>query len=366
MPPGLPPSAAPRSGPSWSLDEAVRLAGLAALLLLVFILLRPIATILVWSSVIAVLIFPLFTWVRDRLGRRVTLSATVVTLLALLLVLGPVAAIISDVVVSLEALARAIRQDGWTLPSPPPAWRDSPWLAWAGNVPDLTPERVQAYLEQHEKALIGTGEHVLRLVEHLTGSIAFLAVSVVIAGALLVSSASIGERAEAIALRLFGGARGGRVLVLVGATIRDVARGIIGIAVFQALATWAVLAVAGVPHAGGLTLAVLVLSIAQIGGWLVVVPVTIWGWMTNDPLWAAMLTIALLAVGAVEHVLKPVVMGRGTGTPAIVVLVGVVTGTLAFGLPGLFVGPVVLAVFFELLTAWSEPEVDDADPVPPG
>ena len=53
-----------------------------------------------------------------------------------------------------------------------------------------------------------------------------------------------------------------------------------------------------------------------------------------------------------DNVLLPILMARGLPTPMAVIVAGVICGTLAGGLIGLFVGPVVLSVFYDLLVAW--------------
>jgi len=76
---------------------------------------------------------------------------------------------------------------------------------------------------------------------------------------------------------------------------------------------------------------------------------------------AVLITILLVLVGASDNALKPLLMGRGLSTPVLVIFIGVLGGTLAHGLLGLFVGPIVLAVVWELVMAWSREEAAEAD-----
>jgi predicted PurR-regulated permease PerM len=112
---------------------------------------------------------------------------------------------------------------------------------------------------------------------------------------------------------------------------------------------------AGVPAAGLLTAAALVLAIVQIGPGIVILGVLVWAWTTIGTAGAAVLTAWLVAAVVLESVLKPVVMAKGLKTPMLVVLLGVIGGTLAHGLVGLFVGPIVLAVLHDLARAWIAP-----------
>jgi len=141
-------------------------------------------------------------------------------------------------------------------------------------------------------------------------------------------------------------------LELAGATIRAVAQGVIGVAIVQALLAGIGFKLAGVPGAGLLAVIVLLLSIVQIGAFLVLAPVVIWIWIDNDVTAAVLFTAFFVLVGLLDNILKPFVMGRGLTTPTLVILIGVIGGTLAHGIIGLFIGPIILSVAWELAAAW--------------
>jgi predicted PurR-regulated permease PerM len=119
-----------------------------------------------------------------------------------------------------------------------------------------------------------------------------------------------------------------------------------------------------VPHAGVLAFAVLVLGIVQIGSAPILIPVIIWSWMVKDVGSAVLITIFLVLVGISDNVLKPLLMGRGLSTPVLVIFIGVIGGTLAHGIVGLFVGPIVLSVAWELMMAWAREEGTVSGQVP--
>ena len=126
----------------------------------------------------------------------------------------------------------------------------------------------------------------------------------------------------------------------------------IGVAAIQALLAGIVLSLAGFPAAGLLAFAILVLCIVQIGPAPVVLPLIIWAWATMPTAPALVLTLVLVPIMLFDNVLKPLLMGRGLTTPTLIILIGVVGGTITHGLIGLFLGPVVLAVLYELVVAW--------------
>jgi predicted PurR-regulated permease PerM len=148
-------------------------------------------------------------------------------------------------------------------------------------------------------------------------------------------------------------------LELAGATIRAVSQGVIGVAVIQSLLAGIGFKLAGIPSAGLLAFAVMLLSIVQIGGAIVMLPVIVWIWMDKDVTTAVMLTLYLGIVGLLDNILRPLVMGRGLTTPTLVIFVGVIGRTLAHGILGLFIGPIILSVAWELMVAWIRNDRND-------
>lgn len=146
--------------------------------------------------------------------------------------------------------------------------------------------------------------------------------------------------------------RGEEFVRLAGNTIQAVSRGVIGISVLQAffagLGLWAI----GISGASLITSAVLILGIIQIGPAIVLIPVIIWSWVARDTTTALLFTAYMIPVGLLDNVLRPLVLGRGLDTPMLIILVGVIGGTISHGITGLFLGPIILAVIWELLVAW--------------
>jgi predicted PurR-regulated permease PerM len=141
-------------------------------------------------------------------------------------------------------------------------------------------------------------------------------------------------------------------LELAGATIRAVSQGVIGVAIIQSLLAGIGFTLAGIPSAGVLAFAVMILTIVQIGAANVLFPVIIWIWTDKDFTTALLLTLFLGLIGVLDNVLKPLVMGRGLTTPTLVIFIGVIGGTLAHGIVGLFIGPIILSLAWELTVAW--------------
>lgn len=339
----------PRTG---AIDLAIRLGALAAFVVLVGVLIRPFAGLLLWSAILAVALQPVFAWISARIGGRRRLAAVLVTVLALLVVFGPAAYLVTSLVDSLEQMAAAVKAGTFALPPLPQALARLPLIGpqladlWSSGIAGATD-----LLKAHGKDLVRPGEVILKLIAGLAGTIATFALAVLAAGFLFVPGPRLAGLLGEAALRI-AGPRGGRFVAVAAATVRGVARGIIGVALLQGLLMGTVMMVAGIPHAGLLAVAALILSLAQIGAIVVGAPVILWVWFAHSTVFAVVFTAVLLPLATMEIPLKPLAMGQGLGTPMVVVLAGLFGGTVAFGLPGLFLGPMVLAVAWELLAFW--------------
>jgi len=331
---------------------AIRLALLAALIYWCFVLVRPFIPILAWSVVLAVALYPLYAWLSDHIGHRPKLAATFITVVAAAIVLGPATWLGIGLVDGLRALTDLIEADGLTLPSPPDAIRDWPVIGvrlydfWSKASADLAAVFVQLapHLKPLARTLLGMAGNVG------IGTLEFLA-SVIVAGFLLPAGPRLVAASRNAVARLVPDSREDFV-ALAGATIRIVSQGVIGIALLQSFLFGIGLKFAGTPHAGLLAFAVLVLGILQLGSAIVLVPCIIWIWATKDFTAALLITVYLVVVGLADNVLKPLLMGRGLTTPMPVIFVGLLGGTLAHGIVGLFIGPIILAVAWELMMAW--------------
>ncbi|MBP7001521.1 AI-2E family transporter [Amaricoccus sp.] len=334
-------------------DFVVRLAFLGLFAWWSLQLVSPFIPIVVWAVLLAVALYPAYAWLEARLGGRGGLAATLITLVALATVLGPVSLLVGSLAESVQWLATGVQSGALRIPPPPAGVAGWPvvgetvseaWALAAGNLEEAT--------HRYGPAMLPAGGVVLGKVAALGADVLKFVVSVVIAGFLFPPGPRLAAGVRAFASRLIA-PRGAHFVDLAGATIRNVSRGVIGVALLQALLAGVILYGAGIPGAGLIAFGVLLLCIVQIGAAPVLLPVLIWIWVTQTTTFAVVLTALLVPVGLVDNVLKPILMARGLTTPMLVILTGVIGGTLTHGLVGLFLGPVVLSVFYELVLAWA-------------
>jgi predicted PurR-regulated permease PerM len=351
------------SRPAWSRDDVTHVVIRLGLLMLLFywsfVLLRPFIPILVWSVMLAVALYPAFDWLSAHLGQRPRMAALLTTLIVLAVFLGPATWLGIGLVEGLRNVSDHLTSGDIAIPSPPEGVRDWPLIGtqlyeYWGKASD----NLAATFREVAPHLKPLATPILSLAGSAgTGTIKFL-LSVIVAGFLFPA----GPRLVAAARNMLAHIvpeRSQDFVALAGATIRTVAQGVIGVAMLQALLAGIVLKIAGVPNAGVLAFAVLVLAIVQIGSLPILLPVIIWVWTAKDVGAAVLITILLVLVGISDNLLKPVLMGRGLSTPVLVIFIGVMGGTLAHGIVGLFIGPIILAVAWELMMAWTRAEVPD-------
>jgi predicted PurR-regulated permease PerM len=334
------------------IELAIRLAFLGLLLFLSLTIIRPFIETIAWSVVLAVALYPVFSLVAKWLGGRRRLAAALITILLLLIVLGPATWLGLDLVEVLRTIYERLESGAISIPQPIATVKKWPLIGeqlfefW-----ELASTNLKAALVKVAPHLKPLGSSLLGAAGSIgTGILQFFA-SVIIAGFLLSPGPSLVEAVTAF-LRRRVSRRGGEFVQLAGATIRNVSQGVIGVSLLQALLAGTGLMAVSVPGASLIAFFVLILGIVQIGPSVILIPVIIWSWITMETTTALIFTAYMVPVNLIDNILRPILMTRGLTTPMLVIIIGAVGGTLSNGIIGLFVGPIVLAVAWDLLVTW--------------
>jgi predicted PurR-regulated permease PerM len=334
-------------------ELAIRLVVLGLLLFFAFTLIRPFIAMVVWGVVLTVALYPVYDRLAGWLSGRRRLAALLLTLFNLLIVLGPATWLTLGLIDDIRDLAKHFDLSGLVLPSPPVAVKTWPIIGnsiyqfW-----DLASTNFQAALVKTAPLLKPLGFMLLALAESAGIGVVKFFIAVVLAGFLFSPAPSLVSAISLFSRRLASG-RGEKFVQIAGATIRAVSRGVIGVSALQALLAGVGLVAAGIPNASLITLAVLFCAIIQLGPSIILFPVVIWSWITMDPTAAILITVYFIPVSLLDNLLRPLVMARGLDTPMFVILIGVLGGTVSYGITGLFLGPIVLAVIWEMLVVWT-------------
>ncbi|MFM0512961.1 AI-2E family transporter YdiK [Paraburkholderia sp. RL17-373-BIF-A] len=327
---------------------------------------RPFLPALIWATMIVVATWPVMIGIEKRVGGRRWIAVTVMLVGLLVVIVLPLYGAVStiaehggDIVDQAEALPN------YSLP-PPPSWlhqvplageglaREWQRLSDAGRGGILA--QVQPYALIAAKWLLSQAGTVGLLVIHLV-------LTLIIAGILY----SQGEAASSSVVRFaarIAAERGAAAVRLAGLSIRAVALGIVVTAVAQATLAGLGLYVAGIPGAGILTALILILCLAQIGPGLPLIGAVVWLIYHDQLVTGIALGVWSVFVGLLDNVLRPLLIKRGVDLSLLLILIGVIGGVIAFGIVGLFIGPVILAVTSTLLQAWIDEEAPPA-PIEP-
>ena len=317
-------------------------------------ILRPFMAPTIWATMIAVSTWPLLRWFEARLWGRRGLAVLVMSRLILMLLVVPLMLAIGTIVRHAdEIVVQATMLSGFKLPPPPP---------WVANLPLVGERAAQLWEQAAATGSVGLlaklapyADDVARWFVAQAGSVGLVFVQFLLTVVLAALMYSDGERA-ALAVRRFGrrlaGVHGDNAVILAGQAIRGVALGVGITALVQSGLGGIGLAIAGVPFASLLTAVMLLLCIAQLGPSLVLFPAVAWLYWSGETGWGTFLLLWSSVVGTMDNFLRPVLIKRGADLPLLLIFAGVIGGLLAFGLIGIFVGPVVLAVAYTLVGEW--------------
>ncbi|HEY1270219.1 MAG TPA: AI-2E family transporter YdiK [Candidatus Binatia bacterium] len=330
-------------------------------------ILRPFLGALVWSGTIVVATWPVMIAVQRRLWNKRALAVAVMTLLLMAVLFVPLTYTIAAVLGHVDEVAQWLKSLGpFEIPAPPD---------WLLRFPVVGPRVVDLW---QRAAAIGAQDIAMKALPYAGALVAWFAAQLGNVGVLLVEflltvilAAAMYANGERVAARLLrfggrlGGASGENAVVLAGQTIRGVALGVVVTALVQTSFAALGLVIAGVPFAAVLSGVMFVLAIAQIGIFPVLAPVVAWFYWTGATGWGTFLLVWTLIAGPMDNFLRPVLIRKGADLPLLLIFAGVIGGLIAFGLIGIFVGPVVLAVANALVNAWIDADLKTRPAVEP-
>ena len=317
---------------------------------------RPFLAATIWATMIVVSTWPLFQTIQRRLGGRRVLAIFVMTLGMVMVLAVPLWLAIDTIVnhaQDIVNLAMKLSKSG--LP-PIPTWlTEVPFLGerlsvfWA-QIVDAGP---QGLVSKAEPYAAQTGTWILSQVGSL-GALLFHFFLIVILSVVFYANGESGAELVKRFGRRVAGDNGENAIILAGGAIRGVAMGVGVTAIVQTALGGIGLAIGGVPFASLLSALMLMLCIAQLGPSLVLFPAVAWMFWMGDTGWAIALLVWSSIVVTIDNFLRPMLIRKGADLPLILIFAGVIGGLVGFGLIGIFIGPVVLAVTYTLFEAWAK------------
>jgi len=335
-----------------TLEVTIQVGIVVLLLFWCFRIAQPFIQIFVWGIIIAIAIFPGYRWLGSALGGRNRLAAMLVTLLLLIIIIVPCLMFAGSLVETAQKLSADLSKGSLNIPAPPEKIKSWPVIGdTLHNFWSLSSENLTAAVSKVAPHLKVFGLWLLNTAAGAGFGIVSFVISIIIAGVLLTNGERGVQVARTIAVRL-AGERGIEFVQLSGSTVRSVARGILGVAVIQAILAGLGCLVVGVPGSGLWALLVLILAVVQLPTILILGPVIIYVFYTASTVPAVLFAIWSILVGACDSFLKPLLMGRGVDVPTLVIFIGAIGGFILSGIIGLFIGAIILSLGFKLFQVW--------------
>jgi len=334
---------------------------IGALIAASFWIFKPFLTSFIWATIIVVATWPLLLKLQDWFWHKRGLAVTAMTIILLLVLVIPLTFAISAIIDSTDKITGWIRSlSTFTVPAMP---------EWVGKIPlvgkkvaeswqqyaALPPEDLSARLTPYAKNAISwflakAGSIGMMLLQFLL---------TVIISAILYANGETAASGVRKFVRRLAGPKGDETAVLASKAVRGVALGFVLTAIIQTVLAGIGLAITGVPAVAILTAVIFIFCIAQIGPAIVLILSVIWLFYSGQTLWGSVLIAWSIPVLLLDNIIRPVLIKKGADLPLLLIFAGVIGGLIAFGVIGLFIGPVVLAVSHVLLKAWvSEGESD--------
>lgn len=329
---------------------------IGALIVAAFWIVRPFLAAAIWAVMIVVVTWSVMLRIEARLWKNRSLAIAAMMVILLLVFVIPMTLAVGTIVANVGEIAgRARSVASFQMPSAP---------GWVADLPFVGARISRIWQDAAAAGLEGVWAHFVPYAGSVTtwfvaraGNVGYLTVQFLLTLVLAAFLYAHGERAVSAALRLahrLGGTRAEDLVHLAGQAIRGVALGVGLTAVIQSALGGIGLAIAGVPFVGVMTAVMFMLCIAQVGMLVVLIPAVVWVYWNGHPGWGTFLLVWSLVTGVLDTFLRPILVRRSADLPLLLIFAGVIGGLVAFGLIGIFVGPVVLAVAYTLLLAWIE------------
>ena len=344
-------------------EQYARVAAVALLVLGCVLVLLPFMGAILFAGVLVLSTWPAFAWLRDRWSGRRSAAALVLVLVMVVALALPVALAAQSLVVHSASVVESVRDllGGSASLELPAFLRNLPLVGAALN------EYWQLLLASREE-LVALGKRLAdpakTMLVAMGGAVGQGLLQILIALFVAFFFYRDGDRVKQLLaegmVRLAGPEHGALLVSTAQSAVKGVVYGLIGTAVAQAAVALLGFLIAGVPGAMLLAALTFVLSLVPMGPVLIWGGAAVWLYMQGQVGWAIFMVVYGVAViSSVDNFVKPILMSRAGNLSMLLVVLGVFGGAIAFGFIGLFVGPALLAVAWNLVKVWLDvPEED--------
>ncbi|WWO96963.1 MAG: AI-2E family transporter YdiK [Candidatus Dasytiphilus stammeri] len=322
------------------------------LIITCFWVVQPFVPGFAWASMVVIATWPILIKIQNILWGQRILAVVVMIMLILLLFIIPAGLLIESLIENIIPLIDYLSSG--KIPLPQLHWLvnipmigeklSSTWKSILSGESSAMMAYIKPYVVKTMTFVLSQATHVAHLMLHLIFMIFFSIL-------LYWRGEQIGTVVRKLARRL-SPQRGDTALLLTSQAIRAVALGISVTTLVQGLLGGIILVLFGIPYASLLTGILVLFCLMQLGTLPVLFPVIIWSYWQGDTTRGTSLLMLTCIIVAIDNILRTFLIRRGANLPIILVIGGVIGGLFTFGMIGLFIGPVVLAISYRLLHAW--------------
>ena len=378
----------------------IQIGAVLILILWCFSIIKPFLGVVIWGVIISIALYPAHVSLSAKVGGSEKLSATILVLLGLAIIIVPTWMLADSTIEGLQYVSGELEDGSVHIPPPNDSVAEWPIIGervhavWAGAANNLaeTLNKFEPQLRSMGQTAVGVagvaacrrepprlppllapasaaGRYSLHpacrcLSGRSSPQVTWPGLSTTrrCPGRRLTTAVASYGASRNIANSLVGNEGGTKLIDMSILTIRSVVKGVLGVAVIQTIFAAIGLVAIGMPAAGLFAGAVLVLAIVQLPPIIILGPIAIWYFSVADGMPATIFLVYAFIVSMSDAFLKPMLLGRGVDTPMLVILIGAIGGAITEGIVGLFVGAVVLALGYELFTAWMAPDEPEEAP----
>ena len=335
-----------------TIDLFIKLIMVALLIAWSIMIVLPFAMPLLWGVILAVTLYPLFKILLKLVKGKKAVASSIITIVLLCVLLVPSIFMITSIISEIKGVKEAI--DSKTLVIPPPNAKVADWPVVGKKIYDawsLLNTNLESAVVKYKVQIVSAVQKFAGAMRGLFSNIMMFSLSIIIMGILFAYAEAVKRGIAEFMKKLLGNNSEEYTMVVIQ-TVRNVSKGILGVAFIQFVIMGICFVLAGVPFAGVWALLVFLLALVQLPGALVAIPVIIYIYSVKEPLPATVWAVIILICGLSDNVLKPLLMGKGAPVPMLVIFLGALGGFMLSGFIGLFTGAIVLSLTYKLAGMW--------------
>ncbi len=334
-------------------DIYIKLIAISIIILLCFFIVKPFLLIILWSILVAVALYPIYQKVINLFkGKKKSLVTSLFILILLALIVTPTINLATAAVESSTTFYQDFHDGNITVPPPAETVKEWPligdkiYTAWS-----QASLNIEGFVIKYKEPISNVFSSLFSSLTGLMGSVFLALFSLIFAGVFMYSADGGYKSSVQFANRLMEN-KGVEVINMCTSTIRSVVKGILLVAIIQAALAYIGFVIIDLPGAELFAILVLIFAIIQLPPLIAMIPAIAIVFSYADSTPAIIFTIYAIIVSMSDSFLKPILLGKGLQTPMLVILIGALGGMIFMGMLGLFIGPVILAIGYQLYNAW--------------